>query len=133
MNREKQIDRKARIDSIIGRNLRAARIAKNMTREELAEIMGLSVPHIGVIERGERGATAVTLEKISKAFDLPIDNFFAKPSNSPPSTRDSYDGDDLSESRETIKSLLIPLDDNETDFILHMIRGIVCLKSRRSP
>ncbi|MCL2217024.1 MAG: helix-turn-helix transcriptional regulator, partial [Defluviitaleaceae bacterium] len=70
---------KIRIDSVIGYNVRAEREMRKITREELAESMDLTVSHMGLIERGERGATAVTLEKLARVFEVPVDNFFAEP------------------------------------------------------
>ena len=39
---------------IIGRHIRAARKASNLTQEQVAEAMKFSVAHYGRLERGER-------------------------------------------------------------------------------
>lgn len=84
MKHEKMHNDKARLDILIGTNIRKEREHRKITREELAVIVGLSASHIGLIERAERGATPVTLQKLAKAFDVPIDSFFAEHDNVKP-------------------------------------------------
>ena len=76
MAREILKRQKRDLDWIIGHNIQDLRIEHNLTREALAEMIELVPSHIGLLERGERGATPVTLVKLSKAFNKPIDYFF---------------------------------------------------------
>ncbi len=48
---------------VIGRHIRDARRASNMTQEDLADKLEMSSAHLGKIERGER---AVNLERLSQ-------------------------------------------------------------------
>jgi len=60
----------------IGRNIRAERDFRRLSIEEFAELMGLTSGFIGLIERGQRGTTPLTLFKAAKIFNIPIDDFF---------------------------------------------------------
>lgn len=60
---------------IVGKRIRKARKAKNLTLEELAECCGLHPAYIGQLERGERNATIATLESVSYALNVPIERF----------------------------------------------------------
>ena len=127
MDRAKAKRNKLRVDSIIGNNIKSERILRRMSRDELAEIMGLTVSHMGLIERGVRGATAVTLEKLSQVFDVPIDTFYAEPGAHKLTLRE--DGNDRQNiSRKKIASLLTRLTDEEHEFVIHIIKGLIALK-----
>lgn len=60
---------------IVGKRIRKARKAKDLTLEELAECCGLHPAYIGQLERGERNATLATLESVSYALNVPIERF----------------------------------------------------------
>lgn len=60
---------------IVGKRIRKARKAKDLTLEELAECCGLHPAYIGQLERGERNATIATLESVSYALNVPIERF----------------------------------------------------------
>jgi transcriptional regulator with XRE-family HTH domain len=51
-------------------NLRAARLARNLTQEELADRAGLHRTYIGSAERGERNVTLESVEAIARALDV---------------------------------------------------------------
>ena len=59
MFRGRMRDEKIRIDYTIGRNIKMERNRRGISREEFAAMLDLSVAHLGLIERGERGATNV--------------------------------------------------------------------------
>ena len=119
-----------RINAIIGHNIRSKREAIEMSRDELAKALGVSVSHIGLIERGERGATAVTLEKLSRVFNTPIDNFFIASDNmSITIHEDGYDSSGiLATIRQKISSLITHLDEDELKLLVHVIKGVGTLK-----
>jgi transcriptional regulator with XRE-family HTH domain len=48
----------------IGNKIREFRMEKNLTQEEFAEQIGISVSYVGQIERGQRKASIKTLESI---------------------------------------------------------------------
>ena len=124
MDRAETRRKKDRIDRIIGQNVRAERELRKMSREDLAETLDLTVSHIGLIERGERGTTAVTLEKLAHVLNISIDSLFA------PSDRETFSAREerefnLASNHRKISSLVTRLNEQETDFVLHVIKGLL--------
>ena len=115
---------KDRLDVIIGKNIRLERESRRLSRDELAEMMELTSSHMGLIERGERGATAVTLSRLSKAFDIPIDHLFASPRKNGMSVKED---NDLSANTKKIYSLVTCLNDAEQEFVIHAIKGVIAM------
>ena len=54
----------------LGRNLRAYRIARGLSQEEFADVVGVHRTYIGGIERGERNLTLISVERIASAIKL---------------------------------------------------------------
>ena len=67
---KKSIDNKS-----IGERIRLEREKMGLTREKLAEIVGLSSIYIGQLERGERQMSLDTLVKLSDCFNVSMDYF----------------------------------------------------------
>ena len=57
----------------IGRRIKAAREAKGLTQEALAELVGLSPTHISVIERGFKPTKLDTFCNIANVLDVSAD------------------------------------------------------------
>jgi len=112
---------KINLDEVIGKNIRTERQARNLSRDELAEMLDLTTSHMGLIERGERGATAVTLSKLSRVLHMPVDNFFAAPPAY--ALREERDGTRVSVAKK-INSLIANLNEAELNLVVHMIQGI---------
>ena len=55
---------------LVGRNGRAARVALDLTQEQLAEISGFSQQYISDLERGRRNPTIVSLYELSLALKV---------------------------------------------------------------
>jgi len=120
---------KVRLDEVIGKNIRLERETRKLTRDELAEMMELTTSHMGLIERGERGATAVTLSKISRAFDIPVDHLFANPQKGGLTVReDDKDGPQLI--RKKVQSLITSLNEAELNLVVHIIKGIIAMGNK---
>lgn len=60
----------------VGRRLKAIRMAKGRTQEELAEQCKVGANHIGRIEAGSRRVRLETLEQISIALEVPLASLF---------------------------------------------------------
>jgi len=56
----------------IGYKIRQSRTDRNLTQEEFAEEIAMSVAYVGQIERGQRKASVKTLEKIAERLDMPL-------------------------------------------------------------
>lgn len=65
------------ITNVVGQRIRAWRINRGMTQEELAEKAELHPTYIGQAERGEKNLTLVSLEKILSALSVSFSEFFA--------------------------------------------------------
>ena len=122
-------EHKLQVDKIVGQNIRTTRKLMRLTRGELAELMDLTVSHIGLIERGHRGATTVTLSKLATIFNIHVDNFFQESSKlhsyTPANTNESI-------SKQKISALIPLLDEDGANVVLLMIQGIVRLEFNRN-
>lgn len=67
----KQSDKK--ILTQFGLQIRQLRQDKSVSQEELADMAGVHRTYIGMIERGEKNVTMVTLLRLSEALNVPID------------------------------------------------------------
>jgi transcriptional regulator with XRE-family HTH domain len=121
MAKNKTREEKIFLDEIIGKNIRNERQARNLSRDELAEMLDLTTSHMGLIERGERGATAITLSKLTRVLQLPIDNFFTPP---PTLALREERGSGKATANKKINSLIANLNEAELNFIIHVIQGL---------
>ena len=121
---------KARLDSIIGKNMRREREYRNLTRDELAEMIDLTPSHLGLIERGDRGATAVTLSRLSRVLDISIDDLFAASKLVGYSVQEEFTRGPT-ENQRKIASLTACLSDYEVEFVIHIIKGMISLSHAR--
>ena len=64
------------IAKIIGQRIRNYRTKLGLSQEILAELSGFHHTYIGQLERGEKNATIESIEKISKALDIPLSKLF---------------------------------------------------------
>ena len=53
----------------IGENLRAHRLARGLSQEAFAEILGVHRTYMGSVERGERNLTLRSVERIAARID----------------------------------------------------------------
>lgn len=58
------------------RRLKALRIEKQMTQEDLAKAAGVSTAFISSVERGINSPSFATLESIAEALDVPVQDLF---------------------------------------------------------
>lgn len=54
------------------RRLRSIRRSREMTQIELAQMAGITHPHVSCIERGRNGGTLRTWLRLAKALDIPL-------------------------------------------------------------
>lgn len=67
---------KTRIRNVIGERIRTYRKKLNYSQEELAHKAGLHPTYIGQLERGEKNPTIETIEKITIALDITLEELF---------------------------------------------------------
>jgi putative transcriptional regulator len=60
----------------LGNHLKVYRARKDLTQEELAELVGVTRPTINFIENGRFVPSALLALKIAKAFDAPFEEVF---------------------------------------------------------
>jgi transcriptional regulator with XRE-family HTH domain len=65
------------IRHLFGEAVRRARRNAGLSQEELADLAGLDRTYIGGVERGERNAGLVALQKIADGLGLPLAKLFA--------------------------------------------------------
>ena len=63
------------LEERFGEKLEELREGKNMTREQLAEQVGLTARHIAALERGERRPTLNTMNSLSEVFSPAFTHF----------------------------------------------------------
>jgi transcriptional regulator with XRE-family HTH domain len=55
----------------LGREIRALRLARGQSEEQVAKLAGLDLDRYGAIERGEQNLTYLTLLAIAAALEVP--------------------------------------------------------------
>lgn len=67
---------KTKILLLFGQRVRTIRKSKNLSQEELSYRSNVNRTYIGMIERGEKNITLLTMAKIAKALEINISDFF---------------------------------------------------------
>ena len=119
---------KAGLRTKIGENIRNERQARNMSIDELAELLELTPGFVGLIERGQRGATAYTLFRLSAIFSVPVDAIFTQRLNRPDEeVLEDIRASGAKSRRIKITSLINGLSESELDFVIQMLKGMKIL------
>jgi len=61
----------------IGKRIREIRESKKISQEKLAELANLDRTYISSVEKGKRNISIENIEKISKALDRTLQEFFS--------------------------------------------------------
>ena len=59
-----------------GNRVRELRKSRNLSQEALADLAEVHRTYIGMIERAEKNITLSNIERLAKALDVPIRDFF---------------------------------------------------------
>lgn len=78
------------LKQIFGNNIHSYRKLRNLSQEQLAEKLDISVKHLSTLETGKVFASAELIEKIAKELQVSISALFFSPDEK------SFDGSDLS-------------------------------------
>ena len=119
---------KSRLRVIIGENIRNERIARDISIDELSEMLDLTPGFVGLIERGQRGTTSNTLYRLSEVFDMPIDLLFRTNKGSSLSFGEEP-LDTRSIKRRKIASFLSGFNEDELEFIIGVIKSLRHLRN----
>lgn len=69
----------ASLRKAFGRRLRSIRKARDLSQEKFAELLGVSVDFLSLIERGINSPSFDTLEQMSKRLRIPVRDLFDFP------------------------------------------------------
>ena len=64
------------VKHILGKNIKIERLRKDITQEQFAEMVNISLSHISKIEQGLTSPTALVLYKMAKSLDISMEEFF---------------------------------------------------------
>ena len=64
---------------LVGLRIRRLRQQAKLTQEQLAEKSGLSLKHLGIIERGLGNPSLASLESLAEAMAIPLAALFDQP------------------------------------------------------
>ncbi|AFS77841.1 putative HTH-type transcriptional regulator type 3 [Gottschalkia acidurici 9a] len=98
----------------LGSRIKELRRHKNLTQEQLAELVNISTTHIGQIERGERGASLDTLISICNCLEVTLDYLL----------KDYIDNEDEL-LRNQWNVMLKGRSDKEKDLVIKMVRTLI--------
>lgn len=74
----KKYQHKSDTNSAFAKNIRAERKQAGLTQEQLAHLADLHTNYIGGIEQGERNPTAMSMDKIANALNVPMEFLVSK-------------------------------------------------------
>ncbi|MDO4379905.1 MAG: helix-turn-helix transcriptional regulator [Clostridia bacterium] len=66
------------LTKIIGQRVRNYRVIKKLIQEKLAELADCHPTYIGQVERGERNATIISIERIASGLGIELSTLFEK-------------------------------------------------------
>jgi len=66
-----------------GDRIRALRLQRGLTQEQLAAMAGLHHTYINSVERAERNPGLTTVEKLARVLDMSVDELFAPSTEEP--------------------------------------------------
>ena len=96
----------------IGENVRAARMSKGLTIEQLAELTDISDSFLGVAERGTSGFSVETIVKIARVLNVSTDSLLME----------NFEHNQPSTKLDTLCTLLKNCNDADLDFLIGYIK-----------
>ncbi len=107
-------------NKIIGSNIRFERQKRDLTIDELSEILNIAPGFLGLIERGQRGTSIKNLCKIAKFFSITLDTLITCPLGDTDAVQEETE---LEQKRRTALTYLSSLDVNEIDYFISNMKG----------
>jgi len=124
--RNKMREAKTKLNKVVGKNIREQRKLRKIATAELAEIIDLKPTHVGLIERGVRGATPATLTKLAKAFNISVDDFFAEDGHAKPVCKKCKC--EQSVTHQKINAIISPFNEQELELLLPIVKWAASLR-----
>ena len=121
---------------MIHERLKELRKQMGMTQADVTERTGLLRVYLSRLENGRTTPSIPTLEKLARAFDIPIYRFFYE-SETPPKPptakfKDAQPSPGVEEDFETLRRTLPKLTPQERKFLLNMASGLSRRGSKES-
>lgn len=101
----------------IGIRLKAARIGRSLTQEQLADKIGRTVEAISNIERAVSLPSIETLERLSRHLDVPLKDFFDDAKSSRESARKT-------ELKSQMRDLMDSLNDRDLEVAVRQLSAL---------
>jgi transcriptional regulator with XRE-family HTH domain len=73
-----------KVQALVARNLRRLRVRQNLSQENLAVDAGVDLSYVSRLERGLENPTVGILERLGRALDAELIEFFAAPARGEP-------------------------------------------------
>ncbi len=99
---------------LLGARIREIRKARELTQEQLAEMVDVEQKHISRIEVGKNFPTIDRLERIAEALHVPMGTFF-----------DFMHHSDINECADSIEEMLEGLDEDSHKIAYRIIKGVI--------
>lgn len=119
-------------NKIIGSNIRYERQKRNLTIEELSEILDIAPGFLGLIERGNRGTTLKNLCRIADFFSITLDQLVKTSLFNTDINLHEADIKNTNSKNLAVISLIQSLDEAELDFVISMIKNLKKM-SKKTP
>lgn len=107
-------------NKIIGSNIRFERHKRNLTIDELSEILNIAPGFLGLIERGQRGTSIKNLCKIANFFSITLDTLITCPLGEALVVEEETE---LEQKRRTALTYLNSLDLNSLEYFISSMKG----------
>ncbi|MCL2592062.1 MAG: helix-turn-helix transcriptional regulator [Defluviitaleaceae bacterium] len=107
----------------IGYRIRRERLVRNITIEELAEMLNLSTAFIGLIERGYRGCKIDNLVKIADMFGLTVNDLVYDKEDDLQIREPKYSSTVI-DKQNAVATFAKNLNEKELDIIINTIKGL---------
>ena len=99
---------------LLGARIKEVRKSRNLTQEQLAELVDIEQKHVSRIEVGKNYPTIDRLEKMAEALDVPLSSFFS-----------FVHLESGSERARSIEEMIMELDDGSQKMAYKLIKAII--------